>query len=209
MHALGRYSVSSFLSAALTVASIGLSIALALAVLVTLFSPWIDLGGSGELGIPVAFTVDGAALHLHAPSLGDARPRLTKIRGQLQFAAPTRRTIVAPLLTVIAMLAIAVWVTDQLRRLFRTLREGHPFDPANARRVQRVGWAVILAESVRAMLTFSAQAFARSNFIADGIHFVTDLDFNQGVVFSGVVILVLAEVFRAGTQLSDDQSLTI
>ena len=209
MRAVGRHSVSSFLSAALTVASIALSLALALAVLLTVFSPWIDLGGNGELGIPVAFTVDAAALHLSAPSLGDVMPRLTKVTGQLQFAAPSRRTIVAPLLTVVAMLALAIWVIEQLRRLFRTLRDGHPFDAANVRRVQRVGWAVILAEPVRALITVSAQAFARSHFVADGIHFVTDVDFNLGVVFSGVVILVLAEVFRAGKRLSDDQSLTI
>ncbi len=47
MRTIGRYSVSSFLSAVLTIASIGVAIAVAIAVVVVVVSPWADMGGTG------------------------------------------------------------------------------------------------------------------------------------------------------------------
>ena len=42
-----------------------------------------------------------------------------------------------------------VWLIDQLRALFRTLRDGQPFAAANAVRVRRIAWVVILGEIAR------------------------------------------------------------
>jgi len=209
MRALGRHSVSSFLAGLLTVVFYALSVTLALAVVLTVLSPWIDLDGNGTLGIPVALSIDEQALHIAAPSLGITTPRLTKVTGTLQFEAPSRRTLIAPLATVVAMLAIALWIVMQLRGLFRTLRESHPFAPGNALRVQRVGWAVILAEPGRAFMTYGANSFAQAPFVGDGVRFVTNVNLNFGTIIAGLIILVIAEVFRAGSRLDEDQSLTI
>lgn len=209
MRAVGRWSLSSFLSGVLTAASAAVAIALAIAMLVLVASPWIDMGGNGRLGIPVALQVDEQALHIGAPSLGAGTAKLTKVRGTLEFTAPSRESLIAPMLTLVVMLLLATWALWQLRELFRTLRNGQVFAPENVRHVQRVGWAVILAEPARALITYSAQAFARSHFVGDGIRFVADFDLNLGTIFAGLAILVIAEVFRAGTRLDEDQSLTI
>ena len=209
MRAIGRYSVSSFLSAVLTIASIGVAILLAIAMLLLVVSPWADFGSDLRLGIPVAIAIDTQALHVTAPSLGASTAKLSKVTGNLEFSAASKRAVVAPMLTVVAMLMLVAWALQQLRELFRALRNGEVFAPANIRRVQRVGWAVILAEPVRALMTYSASAFAQSHFVGDGIRFVTDFNLNLGTIFGGLAILVIAEVFRAGTRLDQDQSLTI
>jgi len=209
MRALGKGSLSSFLSAVLTITSIGLAIVLAIAMVLLVVSPWVDLGGNGRLGIPVALQIDGQALHLAAPSLGPGPATLKKVTGTLEFAAPSKRALVAPMLTMVAMLLLANWAVQQLRQLFRALRNGQVFAAANVRRVQQVGWAVILAEPLRALITYSAQDYARAHFIGDGIRFVTNFDLNLGTIFAGLAILVIAEVFRAGAGLAEDQSLTI
>jgi hypothetical protein len=209
MRAVGRWSLSSFLSAVLTIASIGVAIAFAVALFVLVVSPWTTFGRNDRLGIPVAMQLDEQALQVRAPALGPGLARLTKVTGTLEFTAPSKRAIVAPMLTVMAMLLLAGWAIHQLRELFRALRNGQVFDPENVRRVQRVGWAVILAEPMRAFLTYSAQDFARSHFVGDGIRFVAKFDLNLGTVFAGLAILVIAEVFRSGTRLDEDQSLTI
>ena len=209
MRALGPYSVSSFLATVLTIASVGLRIVLALAVCLTVLLPWIRLSSNWQLGIPVAVAIDTQALHVGARSLGVDAARLTEVTGTLQFSPPSRQMLIAPMLMIVTMLVIAIWVLEHLRALFRSLRDNKVFAPANVRHVQRVGWAVILAEPVRAALTYSSHAYARSHFIGDGLRFTTDLDLNLGTIFSGLVILVLAEIFRAGTKLDEDQSLTI
>jgi hypothetical protein len=209
MRALGPHSVSSFLATVLTIASVGLWIVLAIAVCLTMLLPWIGLGSNWQLGIPAALAIDAPALHVAAPSLGVETASLTDVTGTLQFAPPSRRMLIAPMLMIVVMLAIVIWVLEHLRAVFRSLRGDQVFAPANVRHVKRVGWAVILAEPVRAAFTYSSHAYARSHFVGDGLRFATDLDLNLGTIFSGLVILVLAEIFRAGTRLDEDQSLTI
>lgn len=209
MRAVGRWSLSSFLSGVLTVASVAVAIAVAIATFILVTSPWIDLGGNGRLSIPVALQIDEQALHVGAPSLGPGAANLSKVTGTLEFTAPSRQSLIAPMTTLIVMLLFAGWALHQFRELFRTLRSGQVFAPANVRHVQRVGWAVILVEPVRALITYSGQAYARSHFIGDGIRFVAAFDLNVGTIFAGLAILVIAEVFRAGTRLDEDQSLTI
>ena len=209
MRAVGPYSLSSFLARMLAIASVGLWIVLAIAVCLTVLLPWLHLSSNWQLGIPVAAAIDAQALHVAAPSLGVDSAMLTEVTGTLQFSPPSRRMLIAPMLTIVIMLAIVIWVLEHLRALFRSLRNNDVFAAANVGRVQRVGWAVILAEPVRAAITYSSHAYARSHFAGDGLRFTTDLDFSLGTIFSGLVILVLAEIFRAGTRLDEDQSLTI
>ena len=209
MRAIGRYSVSSFLSVVLTIASVGVGIVLAILMFLLVVSPWADFGHDLRLGIPVTMAIDTQTLHVGAPSLGTATAKLSKVTGNLEFTAPSRRALIAPMLSVVGLLLLASWALQQLRELFGSLRNGQVFNPANVGRVQRVGWALILAEPVRAFMTYSASAFARSHFVGDGIRFVADFNLNLGTIFGGLAILVIAEVFRAGVRLDEDQSLTI
>lgn len=208
MRPLSR-SVSSILSVLLTIASFGLAMAFGATVLLLLVSPWADFGGNGTLGIPVALDLDAKALHVAAPDFPTATARLTRVTGQLQFTAPSKGTLVTPMVTVALLLLLASWVVQQLRNLLRALAADRVFAPRNVRYVQRIGWAVIAAEPIRAWMTYFATRFAASHFVADGMRFVWRLDFNVSVIFCGLVILLIAEVFRAGTQLDEDQSLTI
>src|SRR4051794_22487087 len=135
--------LTSTLSAILTISWYGLALALALTLCLLIASPAIDFGGNGNgtLGVPVALSLDEQALHVGAPSLGITTAKLSKVTGTLQFEAPSKQTLIAPLATVVAMMAIALWVLAQLRALFRNLRKSHPFAADNATRVQRIGWA--------------------------------------------------------------------
>jgi hypothetical protein len=48
-----------------------------------------------------------------------------------------------------------------------------------------------------------------ATFSADGLRFTARADVNLFAIVNGLIILVLAEVFREGTRLHDDQSLTV
>ena len=58
-------------------------------------------------------------------------------------------------------------------------------------------------------MTYGANAYARSHFVADGLRFDAWPRLDMYAVICGLIILVIAEVFRAGTRLDEDQSLTI
>jgi hypothetical protein len=48
-----------------------------------------------------------------------------------------------------------------------------------------------------------------TNFSASGLRFNADLDLSLLALVNGMIVLVIAEVFRIGTRLDEEQSLTI
>jgi len=52
-------------------------------------------------------------------------------------------------------------------------------------------------------------SYAATHFTAEGLRFTARPDLSLAAVIEGLIILVIAEVFRAGTRLDEDQSLTV
>ncbi len=72
-----------------------------------------------------------------------------------------------------------------------------------------MGFTVIFGELARAALVYFWSYYTSLHFTANGLRFVASANFSVITIISGFAILVIAEVFREGTQLQEDQSLTI
>jgi len=110
---------------------------------------------------------------------------------------------------LILFLAVILWVLGLLRAVFRTIRDGQPFVPANAARLRWIAIAVIVGELARAVVVHAESHYALTHFVATGFHFTAPLRINIFALINGLIILVIAEVFRAGTRLDEEQSLTV
>jgi hypothetical protein len=64
-------------------------------------------------------------------------------------------------------------------------------------------------EVARAAIVFFEHSYAQAHFVADGLRFEARPDVNGLAFVCALIILVIAEVFRAGTRLDEEQSLTI
>ena len=222
MRTMGKRSISSFLTTLMTLAWCGI----ALVLILTLFAGAVGLplglhiSRSGapsvegydtavRMVIPVSFNFDSET-HVTSQSLGVKGAQIEDVRGSLKFPLVTR----GPLffinwLLVITLLSAALWALAQLRTFFITLSQGQPFVPANAMRIQRIAWAVILGELIRAAVVWFEVFYAMTHFQAEGFHFAAKVEVNFFVIVCGLVLLVIAEVFRVGTRLDEDQSLTV
>ncbi len=102
------------------------------------------------------------------------------------------------------LLALAVFYL--LFRIVRTMRNGDPFVPANARRVTAIGLLV----SVGGMLLAFVRSIATMDFLfkvhdAAGPGFIeTSAEMSFAPAFIGLLILAFGEVFRQGTRLRKD-----
>ena len=207
-------SVSSVVKVVLDVMWYVGTIALALAALLLLLSVVTDRlfegrPGSARLGVPVSFELDLSGPGIAAPSLGIEGARIQGARGTLNI--PTRRSgfLFANIAILIGLLALGLWMVGQLRAVFSTVRAGRPFVPANARRIRWVGVGVITGQLAFSAITFFENYYAMTHFSAAGIRFAALPTVNVVGIVHGLVILAIAEVFRAGTRLEEDQSLTI
>lgn len=72
-----------------------------------------------------------------------------------------------------------------------------------------IGIAVIAGTIVLAMADYAGARFAMQYFQAPGITFNAEPHLNVFAILCGATIIAIAEVFRAGAALEDEQSLTI
>jgi Protein of unknown function (DUF2975) len=210
MKVVGTRSLSSFVTALITVGWYCAMVLLALSVCLLAVAPWVD-PPRVEVGLAVttAFTIEPETHPVTNSPSNVENVHLDDTWGSLRFSPRGSGVVAGAALVLIGALAMIVWILGQLRAVFRTLRAGQPFVAANAVRIRRVAYAVIGGELARAALSYAGMRYATTHFTLQGVRFEARPDINIVVIVCGLIILVIAEVFREGTRLDEEQSLTV
>jgi hypothetical protein len=168
--------------------------------------PNFDAGGKVEMVLPIAFQLDAASARAISTDLSRTGS-IEHAAGMLRFPAVGR-----PWLAIAGaalMMALALWVLAELAALCGSVRDGRPFVPINVVRIRRLAFALVLAEAWRAVSIYVAKAYVAAHFAADHVRFTAWPEVDVRAIISALILLVLAEVFRTGTRLDEDQSLTV
>lgn len=104
---------------------------------------------------------------------------------------------------------LVLWLVWLVRRILVATAKGTPFDPANVRNLTLMGWIVVLAGSVGPVLEHGLVRWILSQVEPTELPLSPPLDFRLGVVFLGLLILVLAAVWREAVSMAEEQSLTV
>ena len=101
-----------------------------------------------------------------------------------------------------------------LRRAFTNIAAGTPFPRDNIRRIRVAGWAILGYAGVQLLIDAGMFVYMRATTTVAGQPPVipTDMlivDFPLGTILAGLAVVILAELFRAGADLQDDQALTV
>ncbi|MFL1381761.1 MULTISPECIES: DUF2975 domain-containing protein [unclassified Nocardiopsis] len=186
---------------------VGLATAYALVWITPL--PPADGGPVGTITVPVP---DGVADP--APPVAAASADYTvESTGSMAVVLHDPTTVQRLLLVLPSLLGLAATITVMvnLLRIVRSLDAGDPFTPANARRIQVIGIAV-QAGAVLSLVaaTFRDGVLTGAALGTGGLELSLTLGGGGGagsavvLVFVGMLLLGLAEVFRRGTRMRDD-----
>jgi Protein of unknown function (DUF2975) len=93
--------------------------------------------------------------------------------------------------------------------LLHSVRDGRPLVAANAVRTRRIGYAVIAAEIARSMAIYAGSRNAMRDFAIQGVTLHSRPSLDVSAIVAGLIILVIAQVFRKGARLEEEQSLTV
>jgi hypothetical protein len=156
--------------------------------------------------LPVAFELDAGVARATSVDRRNSGA-IEHGTGLLRLATPDQPWIA--LAGAAAMMVFVLWILAELAALCRTVRDGRPFAPRNAGRIRRLALALVLAEISRAAVVYSAQAYVAAHFAADHLRFTASPHVDAPAIVSALILLVLAEAFRTGTRLDEDQSLTV
>src|SRR3989344_9325096 len=93
------------------------------------------------------------------------------------------------------------WIINRLRRILLSVNQGDAFEFANVKRLQAVGFGLLGIQLTALMLYIVApQAIGQS---------ASDYDFDLGSWLGILVVFILAEVFRQGSAMRDEQLTTV
>lgn len=118
-------------------------------------------------------------------------------------------TAIALLLAAAAfVLGLSVYLLVLLRRIVNSVGEGDPFIPANADRLSRMGWVVVIAEIASIVVGVLA---GWANHLAPNIAQNIDVDINPGGggIVLILVLFILARVFRQGAAMREELEGTV
>lgn len=177
LRTLGPGSVSSLLKIALDVAYVLMALVTGLLLLLWAASIFIPLD---NLNVTVTDGTDGRQMPL------------------------TRPLVLFGLGAVTAYFGGFLMILRYLRKIFRTLTLGDPFQPDNVRRLRQIG--LILAVVTGGVWAAQGLVAAR---LAPGVMEPQGISDLLTPVFSILVVFVLAEVFREGARLRRESELTI
>ena len=104
-------------------------------------------------------------------------------------------------------------VIDRLRRIFATLIAGDPFVPENAGHLRVIAIAIaayqILRHVTQGAVAMILTLLDMDNPVVGGLELSTAGNIDLGAWFAVAALLVLAEVFREGARMRQEQKLTI
>ena len=184
-------------------------------VVVLLAAPAAKLMAEGQpdnwiwaLEVPATLLHSGATVNT---SWGTARLVVEDVRGILQLPIATLPWwLVGVLWTHVAIvLTLMLLSLHHLRRIFQRVRDGAPFDADNALRMRWLG-LLLLALAVFDGIADLATSWAVGTGLTSGeIAVATEPRINLPLVFVALALIALAEIFRRGAELEDEQSLVI
>jgi hypothetical protein len=202
LKALGKGSVASFVEIALQVAWWVLGACLGILVL-------------AALGYGIVYALIGAGA-VNESLLSGAQASLASDGVSVSYGLGREGTtlatwpVVAPALAIGAVvLTGALVIVWRLRKLFKSFTSGAPFQRENATHL-RVIWITMLVMEITRYLLL---ALIAALFSATGAPEGTEVNFRVSVDVSSwlsiAVLIVLAEVFREGARMKEEQELTI
>jgi hypothetical protein len=109
----------------------------------------------------------------------------------------------------VLMCALMLLFLHHLRRIFQRVRDGAPFDAANARRLRWLGLLALAFALLNGVAETVTSLVVRRGLVSSSLSVPSAVSLDLSTVFFGLVLLALAEVFRRGAELEDDQALVI
>ena len=167
------------------------------------------LAAGGTLKLDSFFNLPSSAYRLSGPQLSSSAAALGLSTAPLSFSRPRPGFVLVS--GVVLAVAASAWlyILHQLRGLLAALRAGATFVSQNELRMRRIGIAVIAFELGHALAVWAAGLYLEHTLVARGVRLRAHFALNVTVILLGLLLLVLAAAFRLGTELADDQALTV
>jgi hypothetical protein len=105
------------------------------------------------------------------------------------------------------LFAVVILVTYQLKVIFSSFRQDIPFSEVNISRIRNIAFVLMAYSVVQWLFVIAVNQILIANLRWE--HMQLTYSFNISCLFTAVILIVVAEIFRQGTLLDNEQKLTI
>lgn len=144
---------------------------------------------------------------------GRVRLTLHGLYGELRYRNMTRRLVVIIWFGELVLFVCFFLAIVQLANIFEDLNAGKVFEADSARRLHRVGLAVVMGTLFSPLWNVLWVWLFRGDIRVPGTRIpwilIVWTRVNLGLLLSGLLLLVVAEAFRIGYKLHEEQQLTV
>jgi len=133
----------------------------------------------------------------------------------LTYRPVSRLFVLVPAVANLAAWGCVLLVLVSLRRAFANIAAGVAFPRDNVRRIRVAGWAILGFAAIEVLISVGMAAYMRATTTIAGrppafpLGLWFAIAFPVGTIVAGLAVVILAELFRAGADLQDDQALTV
>lgn len=133
----------------------------------------------------------------------------------LTYRPVSRLFVLLPAIANLSAWGCILLVLVSVRRAFANIAAGAAFPRDNIRRIRVAGWAILGFAAIEILISGGMLAYMRATTTIAGrpAAFPLSLWFAVaspvGTIVAGLAVVILAELFRAGADLQDDQALTV
>jgi hypothetical protein len=130
-------------------------------------------------------------------------------QGDLSIRTRNKPSWLLLMATVELIMLAVLYLYGKLRAIMRSVLRDQPFDPENAGRIRKVGLVVVIWGLAAPFLKYFSAVFWIERVSVTGLVLKPPIDFNLEILFLGLAIIVLSEIFNRAAALQKDQSLTV
>jgi hypothetical protein len=134
---------------------------------------------------------------------------LTNGEGRLHIKNDENNFIYLRLLSAFLDTLIYIFIIYLLRKIFFSLKTGVFFVKQNGIYIRLMAYAVLGITLIPAIINLFINIYVKKTLYIEGVIFKAQFEFDYGTAFLALLIFVIAEVFIRGTELKEDQDLTI
>jgi hypothetical protein len=159
--------------------------------------------GEGTVRTILPLTVDTVA------SPGVQRAVIVDARGELRLQTTRWPLQFLPNLGMLLALWLAIYIIYLMRGILRRVKDGDPFAAQNVRSLQIIGTLLLALGLFGPVLEYAIVRSLLSRLALGGVDLTAPIDMQTNTTLAGLLVLVLAGVFRHGADLERDQALTV
>ncbi len=135
--------------------------------------------------------------------------QLNATEGSFSFQIqPSLSNILIMIFIVVVAFSFFILATYQLRLIFLSFAKNEPFVEFNITRIRKIGFILIGYALAQLLYHIALNQYLINHFKWSNDILLT-YSFNLSALFTGVTLIVVAEVFKLGTSLDNEQKLTI